>query len=135
MHSTVPFGVILALTFSSLPSLAAAQTPYAHQSTTQPAEGRYEIVQSPIAAKWTFRLDRYRGHVAQLAEAEDGALTWQVMFGVDLPEVHSAQTARFSIFASGIAARFTFLIDSHTGQTWVLNSFSDDVAGWSPFVE
>ena len=141
MRSTVPLGVILASSFSVLSGLAAAQSNDVHQSTTQPAGGRFEIVQSPIAAKWTFRLDRHRGNVDQLVETQDGALAWQGMFVLGLPDVSPEPKARFTIFASGIAARFTFLIDSQTGQTWVLNSFSDtdegsdSLVGWLPFLE
>ena len=61
MRSTVPLGVILAFALSLLSGSAAAQSTSAHQSTTQPTDGRFEIVQSPIAAKWTFRLDRTEG--------------------------------------------------------------------------
>ena len=141
MRSTVPLGAILALVVSLLSGLAAAQSANVHQSTTQPADGRFEIVQSPIAAKWTFRLDQHRGNVDQLVETSDGALAWQGMFVLGLPDVSSERKARFAIFASGIAARFTFLIDSQTGQTWVLNSFSgtedgsDGFVGWIPFKE
>ena len=143
MRSTVLLGVLLASAFSLLSGLAAAQSNSVHQSTMQPAGGRFEIVQSPVAAKWTFRLDRHRGNVDQLVETQDGALAWQGMLVLGLPEVYPERKpkARFTIFASGIAARFTFLIDSQTGQTWVLNSFSDtdegsdSLVGWLPFLE
>ena len=55
MRNTVPLGVILASAFSLLSGLAAAQSNNVHHFTTQPAGSRFEIVQSPIAAKWTFR--------------------------------------------------------------------------------
>ncbi|MDE0533948.1 MAG: hypothetical protein OXI01_21240 [Albidovulum sp.] len=143
MRSTVLLGAIFAFAFSFLSGSATAQSQSSnvHQSTTQPTDGRYEIVQSPVAAKWTFRLDRQRGNVDQLVETQDGALTWQSMFVLGLPDVSSARKARFTIFASGLAARFTFLIDNQTGQTWVLNSLSDAedgsdrLVGWLPFPE
>ena len=134
-------GVFLAFVLSLLSGSTAAQsTANVHQSTAQPLDGRFEIVQSPIAAKWTFRLDRHSGNVDQLVETQDGALTWQGMLVLDLPDVSSTRTARFAIFASGIAARFTFLIDSQTGRTWVLTSLadtegSDPPVGWLPFPE
>ena len=139
MRNTVPLGVILALAISLLSGSVAAQSTNVHQSTTQPPDGRFEIVQSPLAAKWTFRLDRHRGNVDQLVETQDGALTWQDMFVIDLPEMSSTRKARFTIFASGIAARFTFLIDNQIGKTWILNSLwdteegSDQLVGWIPF--
>lgn len=139
MRNTVPLGVILALAISLLSGSVAAQSTNVHQSTTQSPDGRFEIVQSPMAAKWTFRLDRYRGNVDQLVETQDGTLTWQRMLVIDLPDMSSTRKARFTIFTSGIAARFTFLIDNQTGKTWVLNSLwdteegSDQLVGWIPF--
>ena len=139
MRSLVPLGVFFAFAFSFLASSAAAQSTSVHRSTTQPTEGKFEIVQSPLAAKWTFRLDRHRGNVGQLVETQDGALTWQEMLVLGLPAISSTGKARFTIFASAIAARFTFLIDSQTGNTWVLNALYDteDESGqlvdWVPF--
>ena len=77
MRNTVPLGVILAYASSLLSGSVATQSTNVHQSTTQPPDGRFEIVQSPQAAKWTFRLDGHRGNVDQLVETQDGALTWQ----------------------------------------------------------
>ena len=34
-----------------------------HQYTSLPSAARFEILQSSLAAKWTFRLDRYYGRV------------------------------------------------------------------------
>ena len=141
MRGTVPLGVVLTFAFSLLSGSAAAQSTKAHQSTTQPPDSRFEIVQSPLAAKWTFRLDRHRGNIDQLVETQDGAMTWQDMFVLDLPDLSSTHKARFMIFTSGIAARFTLLMDSQTGRTWVLNSWSDtedgsdQLVGWFPFPE
>ena len=100
---------------------AQAQQPSdIHQSTTTPANARFEIVQSELAAKWTFRLDRFTGHVAQLVRTPSDENTWEEMTIVALPEIGSLSRPRFQIFTSGIAARHTFLIDTDTGQTWVI---------------
>ncbi len=55
---------ILLLTLSG--NLVAQQTSDIHQQTTTPVGARFEIVQSELAAKWTFRLDRFTGRVSQL---------------------------------------------------------------------
>ena len=74
MRSSVPLGVIFALALSFLAGSAAAQSIAAnvHQSTTQPTDGRFEIVQSPLAAKWTFRLDRYTGNLDAVSAMKMG---------------------------------------------------------------
>ena len=62
-----------ALIIASLSAAATAQNEVnIHESTLQPADGRFEIVQSPLAAKWTFRLDRHTGQVDQLVKSYSG---------------------------------------------------------------
>jgi len=91
-----------------------------HQHTTPPADARFEVMQSELTAKWTFRLDRFSGHIDQLVKTSDGSV-WQAMTIMGLPPV-TATRARFQLFTSGLAAKFTFLIDTTTGQTWELAS-------------
>lgn len=103
-------------------NIAFASDTATHQTTTLPPGARYEIVQSPLAAKFTFRLDRYTGQVYQLVKTQDGDLTWQVMLIEEQYDVPNPNRPRFVIFSSGLAVRYTFLMDSDTGQTWVLES-------------
>ena len=50
---------------------------------------------------------------------------------------------RFQLFTSGVAARYTFLIDTETGKTWVLvtgkkkqpDGTEYEVNSWQPFAE
>ncbi len=91
-----------------------------HQYTTPPSSGRFEILQSSIAAMWTFRLDRYYGRVWQLVKTNDDNITWEEMLIIDLPKIKTATNPRFQLFTSGLAARHTFLIDNETGNTWVV---------------
>ena len=140
MHMFLPVGVAYALAISLLVSSASAQSDAAnaHQSTTQPADGRFEIVQSPLAARWTFRLDRYTGHVDQLARIEHDEVTWQEMPVRDLPSISNPTKPRFILFTSALAARHTFLMDTETGQTWIITSFSlpgsEPIVVWTPFL-
>ena len=108
-----------------------------HQMTTPPSDARFEIVQSPLAVRWTFRLDRYTGRVYQLVKTQKGGVTWQSMLIQRRPEASNPTKPKFVIFASGLAARSTYLMDSDTGQTWVLTTFdlggeSLNVTGWRP---
>jgi hypothetical protein len=115
-----------------------------HQHTAPPADARYEIVQSELAAKWTFRLDRLTGHVAQLVHTADDENSWEQMQVLGLPRPTSAPArVHFQIFTSGLAAKHTFLIDTSSGKTWVLatgkRTSSDgseyEVHLWQPFAE
>jgi hypothetical protein len=120
---------------------AAQQTSDIHQHSTPPSGARYEVVQSELAAKWTFRLDRFTGHVAQLVKTSDDDNAWQEMHVVDLPAVQTPSRPRFQIFTSGIAARHTFLIDTDTGKSWYIATGSKkhsdgtdyEVTEWLPF--
>lgn len=92
----------------------------AHQLTSPPSAARFEIVQSPLAAKWTFRLDRYSGRIWQLVRTAEDENTWEEMPVMGLPKAQPSARPHFQIFASGLAARHTFLIDNDTGRTWVV---------------
>ena len=88
---------------------------------TEPATGsRFRIVQSDIAARLTFRLDRYAGAVNQLVKNSSGDNSWESMMILPPPGVKTPDHARFQIFTSGMAVKFTFLIDNDTGRTWQL---------------
>jgi hypothetical protein len=116
-----------------------------HQRTAVPSNARYEIVQSEIAAKWTFRLDRFSGHVSQLVQTKAGESSWEVMPVIALPTLTTSQATRprFQIFTSGLAAKFTFLIDTDTGKTWQLTTTKSktpsgeefEYNSWEPFNE
>ena len=127
-----------------LSSIVGAQQPSdVHQQTTPPVGARFEVVQSELAAKWTFRLDRFTGHVAQLVRTADDDNTWEEMRVIRLPVVSAPSRPRFQLFASGLAAKFMFLIDTDTGQTWVVvtgkrkrpdgSEYEENT--WQPFVE
>ena len=123
------FFIVLCSTISP----AFAQ-PKIHQTTTPPSDARFEIVQSPLAAKWTFRLDRYTGRVYQLVKTQGDGVAWETMLFLGGPEASKPMRPKFVIFSSGLAARHTFLMDSDTGQTWILTNILG-VPGWQPFKE
>jgi hypothetical protein len=105
--------------------------------TSAPATSRFEIIQSPLAAIWTFLLDKYTGRVQQLVKTKDDDNAWESMMVIGLPKASLEPKVRYQIFTSGLAARHTFLLNVETGQSWVLTTFKDeklgDVTGWSPF--
>lgn len=114
-----------------------------HQHSTTPPNARFEIVQSELAARWTFRLDRFTGHVAQLVRTKDDDNAWEEMEVTGLTAQQSETRPRFQIFTSGLAAKHTYLIDGDTGRTWVLvtgkrkqpDGTEYEVSLWQPFQE
>ena len=60
---------------------------------------------------------------------------------IDLPKIAAPSKARFQIFLSGIAARYTFLLDTTDGSTWVVvtgkrkdaDGKEFEVTLWEPF--
>lgn len=111
----------------------------ANVKTSAPATSRYEIVQSPLAVKWTFRLDKYCGQISQLVKTKDDDVAWESMIVVGLPKCPTDSRVRFQLFSSGLAARHTYMLNLETGQSWVLSTVKDkkqgDVMGWLPFAE
>jgi hypothetical protein len=123
--------------------VAAQQISDLHQMTTSPPNARFQIVQSELAAKWTFRLDRFTGQVDQLVLTKQGDNAWESMPVQDLPAVLPSAKARFQLFTSGIAAKHTFLLDTETGKTWTLTKAvrkqdgvpDEEYSVWQPFSE
>jgi len=112
----------------AIPVLAQDNPSDVHQSTTPPQGARFEIVQSELAARWTFKLDRFTGQVFQFSKTKEGDSAWQEMGVAGRSSGLQATRARFQIFTSGIAARFTFLIDTDTGKTWQLSTSKQTLA-------
>jgi hypothetical protein len=123
--------------------IVAQQISDFQQMTSSPPNARFQIVQSELAAKWTFRLDRYTGQVDQLVHTKQGDNAWESMPVQGLPAFLSPAKAHFQLFTSGIAAMHTFLLDTDTGKTWTLVTSikkQDGVAdqeynAWQPFSE
>ena len=112
--------LMLALLLSALPTGARAQSPPspAAASTVLPAEARYQIVQSPLTLRDTFRLDRVTGRVHRMVEREGSGLTWVEMVVVERPNLPQSGRPRFALFLSGITGRSDYLLDTITGRTW-----------------
>lgn len=129
---------------ASLVDVSAQESPKPiHQQTTPPLNARYELVQSTLAARLTFRLDRFTGRVWQLVRTKDDDNMWEEMTVLERPPAPTNTRARYLIFTSGLAARYTFLIDTETGKSWIVVSSKRknqdgseyDVSLWQPFAE
>lgn len=115
---------LLALAFLAFAPVARGQELDAHApaQTSAPAESRFEIVQSNIAVMWTFKLDKYSGAVYQLVTNKNGDFTWELMDR----DSNAANTiivpgkVNYQIFTSGLAAKFTILMNVNSGASWLL---------------
>jgi len=127
----------------AVPVRAQDQPNNIHQATIPAADARFEVLQSELAARWTFRLDRFTGRVAQLVKDKNDGHTWEDMEVIDRPAVASPQRPRFQLFSSGLAARYTLLIDTDTGKTWEISTFKrratdgseQELVVWQPFTQ
>jgi hypothetical protein len=99
----------------------AQETPIApHSSSTISPTDRFEIVQSHLAAKWTFRLDKMCGFVSQLVKTMDDGAAWESMSIEKLPTCQRDGKTHYQLLSSSLAARHTFLMNTDTGTSWVL---------------
>jgi len=128
---------IVASTASSIVYAQQESTP-PHSATTIPPSARFEIIQSHLAAKWTFRLDRVCGHVVQLIGVIGEDVKWEEMIVVGLPKCSEDGKARYQAFSSSLAAKHTFLMNLDTGKTWRLTNVKFDETDqtvWVPLKE
>jgi|SRR5271165_6036224 len=123
-------------TFSAL----AQDLPIApHSSSTISGANRYEIVQSHLAAKWTFRFDRFCGFVSQLVKTKSGGMAWEAMPIDKQPTCVMDGKIHYQLFSSSLAVRHTFLMNTDMGTTWVLttrvNTDKTESTVWNLFEE
>jgi hypothetical protein len=137
VHESLLFGVILAVL--SIPARGQEMPIPPHSSSTISPSARYQIVQSHLAAKWTFRLDRTCGFVSQLAQTRAGGTAWEAMPIEKLPNCVDDGARHYQLFSSSLAARHTFLMNTDTGASWVLvthiNRDKSESAVWQRFEE
>lgn len=110
---------------------AKAQDTDPPASSLVPVDARYEIVQSPLNIRDTFRLDRWSGATGVLLESpEDKRLVWRSIPMDDPPQVTPTKP-RFQLTVSGVAAKGVYLIDTVTGDSWVLTG-KEPPGRWQP---
>lgn len=135
--------VVLLLLAGNVTAAGSDYPSPAHEHTSPVQGSRFEVMQSPLAAKWTFRLDRFTGRVWLLVKNKDDDNMWEEMTVLDLPKAQGPPRPRFQLFTSGLAARHTFMLDTDSGKSWLVvitkrkNAEGGDVevAVWQPFAE
>lgn len=113
------------------PCCAQVGTAVANERSAVPAESRFEILHSTIAAKATYRIDKFTGAVDVLTIAADGAVGWAGIpregnaLSIELPN-----RPNYQMLVSGLALRWTLLINVNTGVTWQLNQSKEGLLHW-----
>ena len=85
---------------------AVAEPSYAQEnassfSSAVPDYARYEVVQSPLLAKLTIRLDRFTGDTWQFVETTQGRFAWERMPRIPLPnDIRAPRKVNYQIFLS-----------------------------------
>ena len=96
---------------------------HAYVSTSQTG-GQFEIIQSPIARKFTFKLDKYGGYVWQLVLANDNSFAWQPVAILNMyqkyPDNDKNKDITYQFFMGGASVQDCFLMNIKTGDTWQL---------------
>jgi len=106
-----------------------------HQAVvTKMDNARFEVIQSPIARRYTFFLDKVEGKVYQLVQAPTGGDSWEEM--TIYPKDNLTYTEpTYQIFIGSFAIADMFLINTKTGRTWVLvkENGDDNKTLWEEF--
>jgi hypothetical protein len=102
-------------------------------SSTVPDSARFEVVQSPLLAKLTFRLDRFTGDTWQFVSTKDKSYAWERIKRIAVQnDTKVPGKVNYQIFLSGIRAQITILMNTTTGTSWYI---AEDPKGgnvWSP---
>lgn len=124
--------ILFACCLASTTSWAEDATPN-HQKTSAPPEARFEFLQSPLAARGTYKLDKYTGAVYQIVQTKDGHTVWREMLKLSHPlDKRNEGRVNYQLFTSGLAMKFTFLMNVNTGATWQLVETPQKDLVWSP---
>ena len=115
----------VALVIGAVDARAQSDAGFPPHDRSSPTESsRYQIVQSEIAGRYTFLLDRFGGAMWVLVLKADSTYGWE-----SLPdpvrrsdEIRTAGRVNYQLFLSGIAARYMFLVNVNDGSTWNLRT-------------
>lgn len=88
---------------------------------------RFQLYQSTIAAKGTFKLDSYNGDVYQLVVNTKNENLWEKLSRSQhyIADTKIVDQRNYELFLSTIAIKFTYLINVNTGATWQLVQDTD----------
>lgn len=102
-------------------------------SSTVPESARYEVIQSPLLAKLTIRLDRLTGDTWLFVSTKDKSYAWERMRRISVQNDSKVPgKVNYQIFLSGIRAQITILLNNTTGASWYIAEDPKEGYFWSP---
>ena len=108
-----------------------ADVPAPQQVSTAAVQGaRFQIIESPVSARFVFRLDRYSGETCVLSVTKTGVPICTKIPRADEAMKPPADRAWFQVFTSGTAVRNTYLLNVYSGVTWMLVNTATGEAVW-----
>lgn len=124
------FSICLLLTFLFYPYCLNAQKE--RTVTTSAPNGRYEILQSELARKYTIKIDKYTGETWQMVQSYSGDITWEKIYKEDaLGDNQKENAINYQLFFGGFTAQDILLINVNTGITWQLVMDSKKGVWWN----
>jgi len=110
----------LIISFIVLTSSVFGQQGGSNQRTSL-CGGRWEFFMSEIAAKVSFKIDKFTGDVFQLVQRTNGTLTWELIIKENnSKDIKKQDSINYQLFSSGLGIRHTYLLNTNTGVTWQL---------------
>lgn len=107
--------------------------PAIHYRTESPGDARFELLQSPLVARLTLLVDKNSGDVFQIVRTKTDEFAWEKIDRIKSKDENLDETqVNFQVFASGIAAKYTYLLNIRTGQTWTLTEAKSKSLFWDP---
>lgn len=101
---------------------------------TDIADARFEIIQSPIARKYTVKIDKETGETWLLVVNKEKKLCWEQLYkgSTSYYDTKNEGKNNYLIFMGGVAAKDMFLLNVNTGACWQLvEDLSDGSYWWS----
>lgn len=94
-------------------------TTYQAVSTSQ-VGGRYEILQSEISRRLSFKLDKYTGIVYECEDQTKNSCGWKEIKRAPSPsDVPIQDQINYQLYLGGHLSLDCFLINIHTGTMWI----------------
>lgn len=125
--------VVAFLSCSMQAATARGEETAAQVSSPVPEGARYSVVQSQLAARWTFKLDKQTGDSFQLMENERHEPTWKLLPRQTHPgDKLLPGQVNYQIVISGLSATQIVLLNVNSGASWLLRETSNGNA-WVAF--
>ncbi len=110
---------LLIVLLLSSPVLAEDTLVLRHERTSVLPSPQFEIFQSTLAVRVTFKLDTYTGRVWEIVRhPETDTFVWQFIPHSGVTKAVATNKVSYQLFTSGIAVRHTYLLNINSGVTW-----------------